>query len=160
MYVPEFRELLERSFGHVRIYRQGAVAGGFVFPDSEEIGSTSVESARLSLAGPDLGMEPPTTRYVLAVCSDATASAEQEERPYLLLDRDRCVFDECEERAEDVELLRREIQQMQETEVQALITTLQSYESRAAKAGRGLIHVRNLVRGTKRRLFSSRRQKS
>ncbi len=34
MYVLEFRELLERHFGHVHIYRQGAVAGGFVFPVS------------------------------------------------------------------------------------------------------------------------------
>ena len=40
-------------------------------------------------------------------------------RPYLLLDRDRRIFDECEDRAEDVELLREEVERMQETEVQA-----------------------------------------
>jgi SAM-dependent methyltransferase len=160
MYVPQFRELLERSFGHVRIYRQGAVAGGFVFPDSGEIGSTSVESARFSLTTPDPGVEPPTIHSVMAVCSDIDALGKQEERPYLLLDRDRWVFDECEKQAEDVELLRDEIQRMQETEVQAFLTTLRSYESRAAKAGRGLVHVRNLIYGAKRRLFGSRRQKS
>src|SRR5918992_1386025 len=34
MYVPEFRGMLERHFGHVRLYRQGTVAGGVVFPDA------------------------------------------------------------------------------------------------------------------------------
>jgi hypothetical protein len=160
MYVPEFRELLEGHFGHVHIYRQGAVAGGFIFPASEKITGALVESARLSLTNSSPGMESPTTRSLIAVCSDAEALGGQEEQPYLLLDRDRRVFDECEERAEDVELLRGEIQRMQETEVEAFITTLRYYESRAAKAGRGLTHLRNFVRGAKRRLFSSRRQKS
>src|SRR5215217_1367573 len=104
MYVHEFRELLERHFGQVHIYRQGAVAGGFIFPASEEVSSAPLESARFSLTNPDLGVEPPTTLSVIAVCSDAEALG-QEEQPYLLLDRDRRVFDECEERAEDVELM-------------------------------------------------------
>src|SRR5918997_1736385 len=43
MYVPEFRGLLERHFGHVRLYRQGAVAGGFVFPVSGELSGVPVE---------------------------------------------------------------------------------------------------------------------
>lgn len=120
MYVPEFRELLERHFGHVHIYRQGAVAGGFVFPASEEVTGTPVEIARFSLANPYLSVEPPTTRSVMAVCSDAEALG-QEEQPYLLLDRDRGVFDECEDHAEDVELMRGEIRRMQETEVQAFL---------------------------------------
>lgn len=160
MYGPELRELLEGDFEHVHIYRQGAVAGGFVCPDSEEITGALVESARLSLTNSIPGMESPTTGSKLAVCSDAEAVGGQEEQPYLLLDRDRRVFDECEELAEDVELLRDEIQRMQETEVQAFITTLRYYESRAEKAGRGLTHLRNFARGAKRRLFNSRRQKS
>jgi hypothetical protein len=121
MYVLEFRELLERYFGRVRIYRQGAVAGGIVFPASEELTGAPVESARFSLTEPDLGAVPPTTLSVVAVCGDAEALEGHEEQPYLLLDRDRSVFDENEERAEDVELMRDEIRQMQDTEVQAFL---------------------------------------
>jgi uncharacterized protein (DUF3084 family) len=50
--------------------------------------------------------------------SEGGDSAELE-GPYLLLDRDRRVFDEAEDLAADVELLREEIGRMQETEVQA-----------------------------------------
>ncbi len=128
MYVPEFQELLERHFGHVRVYRQGAVVGGFVFPASEKVTGAPVESARFSLTDPDIGTELPTTRSVIAVCGDVEAPG-QEEQPYLLLDRDRRVFDECEEHAEDVELLRDEIRQMQETEVQAFRDALKVQQS-------------------------------
>jgi SAM-dependent methyltransferase len=124
MYVPEFRRLLERHFGHVRLYRQGAVAGGLVFPVSGELtggaAAVPVECVRLSSSGPRLDAEPQTTRSVMAVCTDA-AEALGEERAYLLVDRDGRVFDESEERAEDVELLRAEIVRMQETEVQAYL---------------------------------------
>jgi len=144
MYVTEFRELLERHFGHVRIYRQGAVAGGFVFPASEKITGTPVESTRFSLTDPDLGTEPPTTRSVIAVCSDTEAPG-QEEQPYLLLDRDRRVFDECEERAEDVELMRDEIQQIQETEVRAFLDTIEWHVILAAEANRRLIRLFGII---------------
>src|ERR687894_1120788 len=64
MYVPEFRRLLEHHFGHVRLYRQGAMAGGLVFPASGEPSATAVsaESVRLFSGGPRLGGGPPTTR--------------------------------------------------------------------------------------------------
>ena len=152
MYVPEFRELLERHFEHVRIYRQGAVAGGFVFPTSEEVTSAPVESARFSLTDPTLGAEPPTTRSVIAVCGDAKALG-QEEQPYLLLDRDRRVFDECEERAEDVELMRSEIRQMQETEVQAFRDALKLHRSMAYVINRYVTHLRALIRAIERRII-------
>ncbi len=161
MYVLQFRELLERHFGHVHIYRQGAVAGGFVFPVSEEVTSTPIESSRFSLSDPELGTEPPTTRSVIAVCSDAEALG-QKEQPYLLLDRDRHVFDECEERAEDVELMRSEIRQMQETEVQAFVDALRLHRSLAYVLKRYPIHIRTIyraigmrgvIRGIFRRLF-------
>ena len=144
MYVPEFRELLERHFGHVHIYRQGAVAGGFVFPVSEKVTSALIQSARLFSTSADLGVEPPTTRSVIAVCSDAGISG-QEEQPYLLLDRDRRIFDECEDRAEDIELMRGEIQRMQETEVQAFRDAHGWHVSVAAELNRYLLN-RYLIR--------------
>src|SRR5215218_3076465 len=144
MYVSELRELLERHFGHVHVYRQGAVAGGFVFPDSGEVTSTQVESARFSLTNPDLGAEPPRTRCVIAVCTDAE-EPQQEEEAYLLLDRDRGVFDECEERAEDFELMQSEIRQMQETEVQAFLDALRVQQSLYYILKRYPIHLRNII---------------
>jgi SAM-dependent methyltransferase len=123
MYVPEFLELLERRFQGVRLYRMGAGSGGVVFPLSGEISGTPVESVRASVTGPYPGAEPPPTRSVMAVCGDAK-TLEREEPPYLLLDRDRRIFDECEDRTEDVELLREEIRRMQETEVRAFQDSL------------------------------------
>ena len=133
MYDPEFRELLGRHFRHLRVYRQGAVAGGTVFPASgglegAEVEGAEVEGARVRPAGstadPLLGAGTPTTRSVLAVCSDAPLG--REEGPYLLVDRDGGVFDESAERAEDVWLLRQEIRQMQETEAQAFLDALRN----------------------------------
>jgi SAM-dependent methyltransferase len=145
MYVPKFRELLERHFGHVQMYRQGAVAGGFVFPVSEEAIAVPVETVRFSLTDPHLGAGPPVTRSVIAVCSDVAEAVEQEERPYLLLDRDRRVFDEYEERVEDVELLRGEIWQMQETEVQAFVEALKIRINLIQELPRYLPHMRKMI---------------
>ena len=146
IYVPEFWELLKRHFGHAHLYRQGVVAGGFVFPVSEEVTAAPVESARFSLTDPHFGLKPPMSRSVIAVCSDARAPAQQEE-PYLLLDRDRRVFDECEERAEDVELLTDEIRQMQQTEVQAFLDTIkaQRQQNLAELQMRYLYHLRSYL---------------
>jgi SAM-dependent methyltransferase len=119
MYVPEFQELLERHFEHVYMYRQGIVAGSLIFRDSEEVASASVESARFSSTNPYFSADPPKTRFVIAVCSDVEVPGQEDNRPYLLLDRNRRIFDEHEDRSEDVELLRDEIRRMQETEVQA-----------------------------------------
>jgi SAM-dependent methyltransferase len=126
MYVPEFREMLERHFGYVRLYRQGAVAGGLVFPATgEEPIGAPVEVARFSVAAPRFGVRSPVTRSVIAVCSDSEgAMLGGEEGSYLLLDRDRWVFVESEERAEDVELLRAEILRMQDSEVRAFVDVL------------------------------------
>src|SRR5215212_9108797 len=127
MYVIEFRELLERHFANVHLYRQGAVAGGFVTPASDTVNGASVESTRFSLANPNLGTELPASRSVVAVCGNAELVG-QEGPPYLLMDHDRRVFNECEERTEDVRLLRDEIRQMQETEVQAFVDALKAQQ--------------------------------
>jgi hypothetical protein len=124
MHAEEFHELLGRHFRHVQIYRQGAAAGGFVFPTSGEVTGAAVESARFRPAEPLLGAGAPTTRSIMAVCSDLPLG--REEGPYLLLDRDGGVFDESAERAEDVGLLRQEILQMQETEAQAFLDALRA----------------------------------
>jgi hypothetical protein len=117
--------MLERHFEHVQFYRHGAVAGGFVYQATgEEPTGAPVEVARFSLSDPRLGVEAPTTRSVIAVCSDDVGILADEGRAYLLLDRARGVFDESEERAEDVELLRAEIRRIQETEVRTLVETL------------------------------------
>ena len=146
MYVPEFRGLLERHFGHVRLYRQGAVAGGFVFPVSGELtAAVPVESVRLSSGGPRLGGGPPTTRSVMAVCTDAAEVLREEERAYLLVDRDGYVFDECEERAEDVELMLGEIRRMQETEVQAFVEAIKIRQTLVRELLHSPYSYRNLI---------------
>jgi septal ring factor EnvC (AmiA/AmiB activator) len=63
----------------------------------------------------------------MAVCGDHEA-LEQEEA-YLLLDHDRRVFDECEDLAENVELLRDEVRRMQESEAQAFQHALNLHKS-------------------------------
>jgi SAM-dependent methyltransferase len=167
MYVAEFQELLEAHFGHVHVYRQGAVAGGFVFPAFGDVDGASVESTTLSLTSPYLSKEPPATRSIMAVCSNAEAVRQEE--PYLLLDRERRVFDECEDRADDVELLRGEIRQMQETEAQAFVDALRlrgteiallraRVRSAEGEAHRLKIHIYNMQRSTTWRVFEPYRR--
>ncbi|MDQ4129004.1 MAG: class I SAM-dependent methyltransferase [Actinomycetota bacterium] len=113
------RGMLDRHFDQVRAYRVGAVSGGVVFPDAGEFGDGALlESISFSPAAPRPGMGPPAAASVVAVCG-GTGLGEGDEKPYLLLDRDRRIFDECANRAEDVEGLRDEIEIMQRTEVQA-----------------------------------------
>ncbi len=134
----------------------GGRGRGIVFPASGEMAGVAVESARFRPAEPLLGAGAPTTRSVVAVCSDAPLG--REEGPYLLVDRDGGVFDESAERAENVWLLRQEILQMQETEAQAFLDALRNQRRqnladlqkhylfliRSAAAGNAA-HLRNVV---------------
>lgn len=122
MYVPDFREMLEKYFEETRLYRHGAVAGGMVFEESGEAAPPSVE--RVSFYSPEsvAGGTPPATDHVIAVCGGEGVA--EPEAPYLLLDRDRRVFDEGDELRENVELVRKEVRRMEETEVQAFHETL------------------------------------
>jgi SAM-dependent methyltransferase len=122
MYTPEFKEMLERHFEHVEIYRQGSVSGGFVSP-ADDLSTARVESASLTTR-PSPNGEPPESLFVLAVCSDSEEWRERNGQPYLLLDRDRRIFEECADSQEDVELLQREIRRLQQTEVQAFQDSL------------------------------------
>lgn len=124
MYVLEFRKMLERHFRDVRLYRQGAVAGGLIFEADESPATVPVRSARFSATNPAFDAEPPTTHFVVAVCSDSEPAEQENRQPCLILDHDRRIFEECEDSREDVELLRAETQRMQETEVQAFQDTL------------------------------------
>ncbi len=162
MYVEQLRELLGRYFGVVRLYRQGAVAGGFIFPDAGEEGASSedaaavaVEVTRFSEAAPALGRlgaQIPTTRSIIAVCSEAAGNLAQEEeeeekQAYLLLDHERGVFEESEELAEDVELMLGEIEQMQESEVQAFLEAIrvQRQQNLTQLQLRYLFHLRSYL---------------
>lgn len=130
MRAVEAREMLERHFGGVRVYQQGAVAGGLVFPDSAdavEVEGVRIESARLSFAAPAFDPGPPRTRSIVAVCGEPAALGKG--HPYLLLDRDRRVFDECEDRAEEAKLVREEIRRIQATEAQAFQEALKLHKS-------------------------------
>lgn len=127
MYAPQFREMLERHFAHVELYRQGSAAGGFVLP------ANGLSEARAETVGlntrPSPSAEPPVSLFVLAVCSDSAAWKESGGQPYLLLDRDRHIFEEYADSREDVELLREEIQRLQHTEVQAFQDSLRLQSS-------------------------------
>lgn len=122
MYVSELRELLERRFEHVDLFRQGSMSGGFVLP-AEGGSPARVESTSLS-SHPHFGDGPPESLFVLAVCSDSEAWRGSNGQPYLLLDRDRRVYEECADNREDIELLREEIYRLQKTEVQAFQDSL------------------------------------
>lgn len=95
MYPLEFRELLEGNFGHVQIYWQGAIAGSVVTPDPQNLpedGRTILESAQFSLPDPAFGLGFPIVLYMIAVCTDGRPP-EPLDRPHLILDRDRQIYE-------------------------------------------------------------------
>jgi SAM-dependent methyltransferase len=146
MYVGELEETLGRHFGNFLLYRQGSVAGGAVFGGPAR--RASLESASPSLSGPDFGTGLPDARYVLAVCGDGEVEVEE---PYVLLDRDRAVFEECEDRAEDAGFLRAEILRMQETEVQTFRDALKLQRSEIAYLEASLEHAEQQVQNLRDR---------
>ena len=125
LYADEFQELLGRHFEHVGLYRQGAVSGAAVFKDSDGLPEPTVESLPFAALEPEFGNGSPDTDLILAVCSGDELTVN--ERSYLLLDRDRRLLDECENDRENVELLKAEIQQIQETEVKNFHETVAAY---------------------------------
>jgi SAM-dependent methyltransferase len=127
LFDAEFRELLENHFKYVHMHRSGAMAGGLVFKEGQSLSDASIESGSLSLVGASFDSELPQTRLLMAVCSDAEIPSD--EQPYLLLDGDRRVFEECRDRSEDVELLEDEIRRMQESEVQTFQDILKLHRS-------------------------------
>ena len=137
IYAGEFRELLGRSFERVELHLQGSVSGAMIFKDSGDLYGPSVESVPFAAAAPNFGDGPPDTDLILAVCGGAELPVN--ERPYLMLDSDRRLLDECENSLEDIELLKAEIQQMQETEVKTFHEAVAAYEAENARlrAGEG-----------------------
>jgi len=126
MYVPEAEELLKRHFGNVRLYRHGAVAGGFVGPYLRETTNADVQGFRSSAVDPIPEAGHPATRSIVAVCANVEVPDGE---PFLLLDRDRRAFEEHEDLARDVELMWDEVDRMQETEVQSFQDTLKLFKS-------------------------------
>lgn len=138
MYVSELRDLLDRSFKHVEILRCGSVSGGLVYRDSGDSSSVTIESAPFALTAPSFGDALPEVNLVMAVCSHSTPEEQGNENAYLLLDTDRRLLEENEDRLEDVELLRDEIRLMEETEVRAFRDTLEVRHAEIANLKREL----------------------
>lgn len=132
MYVQDLREMLLRHFSGVSLYRQGAVSGGVIFREDDSTVAPHTESSEFTLSNPSFDADPPATDHVIAVCTDSEHEDADSETPYLLLDRDRRVFDEYDERNEDAKLLQEEIQQLQATEVQAFRDGLKRRDSQVA----------------------------
>jgi SAM-dependent methyltransferase len=96
MYHLEFQELLEYYFEHVQIYWQGSLAGSAITPDPKELpedGQVTVESAQFSLPDPAFSHRFPITLYMVAVCANGEPP-EPLHRPFLILDRDRQIYEE------------------------------------------------------------------
>lgn len=149
MYAPEAEELLGRHFGTVRLYRHGAVAGGFVGPYSGETAEASVQQFHSSAAGPAPEAGQPATRSILAVCGGAEVP---EGEPFLLLDGDRRVFDEHEDLARDVGLMWDEVDRMQETEAQSFQDTLKMFKSEVSYLRARVRRSEALVRRSEERI--------
>lgn len=130
LYVPELRELLERNFREVRLYRTGAVAGGLV-TDLEEVATNVTVDATDSQIGD----------YVLAVCGPKA----EVETPFLVLDEEATAFEELSEARREAKLLRAEIRQMQYTEVQSFRDALKLERERVSKLGSNLGSQERLV---------------
>jgi SAM-dependent methyltransferase len=130
MYVSEFEEMLRGLFSEVETYRVGAVAGGLVHKPGDSLSSVETEGTRFVLTEPPFGGEPPVADVALAVCGDAELPSVK--KPYLLVDQDRRLLDECEDSREDVQLLREEILHMQQTEVQVFRDALELRDSHLA----------------------------
>jgi SAM-dependent methyltransferase len=118
LYVPELEELLQRHFPQARLYRIAAVAGGLIFRPGGDLSTAPEGSA-----------EAPASRFVAAVCAPETP----EQKPRLVLDPEDSVFREADLAREEAALLRREIEEMQSTEVQAFRDALGLERGRVAQ---------------------------
>lgn len=122
MYAPELEELLGRYFRDVYLYGLGAISGGAVFPAGGPESGATFEGAHFALSDPAPGPEAPGVRSLLAVCGSGGGPEDGE--AYLLLDRDRRVFEEREDHREGADLLRGEVLRMRQSEAQAFQDTL------------------------------------
>lgn len=99
MYPLELQEVLERYFEYVQIYWQGSLAGSVITPDPKalpEDGQATLESAQFSLPDPVFDDRFPTTLYMVAVCTNGKPP-EPLQRPFLVLDCDRQIYEEYED---------------------------------------------------------------
>lgn len=155
LYVPELKEMLQKNFGRVELYRQASVGGDLILGLDADLSETTVRALRFSVEGPPVGADPPPAPYILALCSDQELP-EAGGHADLLLDRDRLVFEENEELREDVELLREEISQMQETEVLAFREALGVERRRVARLDRELERTHRELERVQRSLRKTR----
>lgn len=149
MYEAEFREILERHFEHVTLYRQGAFAGSLILPGEElpEDGRVTLESAHFSLEDPEFSLDPPATLYTIAVCTNGTPP-EPLRRPHMILDRDRQVFEETF----DWGVTARQIKQYHNYKHRELAARVQETNQRLRQANEQLKRCRhdlNLIRNSR-----------
>ncbi len=119
MYVPEFREMLERSFERVSLHRLGAVCGAVVLPEDGDLDAVTIKGADFYSRDLLSDSGPPTTRHALAVCGGPEAVEPRGAGGRHLHARGGRAIDEGEEAHEDARLLREEIEHMRKTEIQA-----------------------------------------
>ena len=155
LYVPEFKELLEKNFERVELYRQSSVGGSLILDLDVNLSGVTVRANHFSMEGSPVDLDPPPASYILALCSDRELS-ETKGCARLLLDKDRLVFEENEELRDGVELLREEVSQMQETEVQAFRETLRIERQRVAQLGKELERSRNELERSRNELERTR----
>lgn len=149
MYEAEFREILERHFEYVTLYRQGAFAGSLILPDEKlpSDGRVTLESAHFSLEDPEFSLEPPATLYIIAVCTNGTPP-EPLQRPHMILDRDRQVFEETF----DWGITARQIKQYHNYKHRELASRVQETNQRLRQANEQLKRCRhdlNLIRNSR-----------
>lgn len=121
LYEPELRELLDAHFENVRLYRAGAVAGGLVYGRGNVETSLAVDA-----------VDARAGDHLLAICGPVA----EIENPILVLGQDGLVFEELSEARRETDLLKAEIRQMQQTEVQSFQAgagTRLSVQSRARR---------------------------
>lgn len=157
MYVPEFREALERHFDRVSMYRQGTIVGGMVFDPAASLSPASVEGTNFLSPGHLTSTDVPEAHYALAVCGGPASSIEENGLPHLLLDHDRLIFKECEDQREDIQLLQSEISQLQETEVQAFRDNRRIRATEIAYLNAQLDNHREELERSRRRLKAERK---
>lgn len=135
MYVPEYRELLGRYFGHVRLYGQRVIAGSVLWPSSNEYGSLSIchVPAEQAPTSDSMFAETVPAMYIIAECS---AHAIEERPVSIFVDRDERLLSEFSRQVSHERF--RELQDEFEDERKRALEQLAKNEDELAARARAL----------------------